>query len=189
MEANKREIVYVTGNKLKVDILKKFLNQDEFNVVSHSLDVPEIQADSSIEVAKHSAKYASDLLRADVLKNDSGLVIPALNGFPGPYSKFVENSLLVDGLLAVMSNQTDRYCYYLDAFAYCEYGKEPVVFVSKTEGEIATEPSGDYGSSFDKLFVPKGKTYTMANMDYDEFVLCFDKTGVEQLAEYLKNKQ
>ena len=181
----KKEITYVTGNQLKVDYLKSILGK-EFEIKIENIDCPEIQSDSIEEVAAYSAKYASDLLKCNVLKNDSGLVIPPLNGFPGPYSKYVEQTLDFGGILALMKDKTDRTAYYLDAFAYCEYGKDPKIFISKSYGTIASEKSGDFGNGFDKIFVPSGRVQTMANLSYDEFLKCFDNTALNELAEYLK---
>ena len=53
-----------------------------FEVKQIKMDVPELQKDKIEDVAKYSAKWASDELKCAVLKNDSGLCIDALNGFP-----------------------------------------------------------------------------------------------------------
>lgn len=184
----KKQITYVTGNQLKIDYLKSVLPEDEFEIIGKKIDCPEIQSDSIEEVAAFSAKWASDFLKCDVLKNDSGLVLPALNGFPSAYSKYVEQTLQADGILALMKGKENREGYYLDAFAYCEYGKEPVVFTQKSHLTIAQEKSGNHGSYFDKICIAKGHTVTMANLPYDEFLKCFNNEGVYKLAEYLKNK-
>jgi non-canonical purine NTP pyrophosphatase (RdgB/HAM1 family) len=183
----KKVIVYATTNKMKIDLIKSILNNDEFEIIGKNLDLPEIQADSIEEVAKFSAKYASQMLKCDVLKNDSGLIIPALNGFPSAYTKYVQDVLGPDGILALMKGKQNREAYYLDAYAYCEFGKEPIVFVSKTYGEIAKRKSGKNGFGYDKIFVSKGKQTTMANLTYEEFLGCFDTTGVNQLAQHLRN--
>jgi XTP/dITP diphosphohydrolase len=183
----KQQIIYVTGNQMKVDYLNSVLG-NEFEIIGKKIDCPELQLDEIKEIACHSAKYASDLLQCNVLKNDSGLVIPSLGGFPGPYSKYVEEKLDHDGILALMKNKTDRTAYYLDAFAYCEYGKEPVVFVSKSYGTIAKRKSGKFGNGYDKIFKPLNKQKTMASMSYKEFLSCIDDSGVKELANYLKNK-
>lgn len=185
----KKTIVYVTGNQIKVDYLKSVLNSDEFEIVAKKIDCPEIQADHVEEVAKFSAKWASDHLKCDVLKNDCGFIIPALNGFPNAYAKYVEETLGADGILALMKNKSDRTAYYLEAFAYCEYQKEPVVFFSKTYGTIAKRKSGKNGRGFDKIFIPQNKTKTAANLTYEEFLKCFDDTGALALADYLKSKE
>ena len=184
----KKQIVYVTGNQMKVDVLNRFLDQNEFEVVAKKIDCPELQLDSIEEVAINSAKYASEYLKQAVLKNDSGLVIPALNGFPGPYSKYVEYTLKEEGILALLRGKTDRVAYYQDAYAYCEYGKEPVLFTCRTYGTIAEQASGDFGNYFDRIFIPAGKTLPMSHMKYDEFLDCINIDAVNELASYLKSK-
>ena len=184
-----KKIVYVTGNKMKADYLRQVFKNNEFEIIQKQIDCPEIQADEIEAVAKFSAKWASETLKMSVLKNDSGLMIPALNGFPAAYSKYVETTLGADGILALMRGKENREAYYLDAFAYCEYGKEPVVFTQKSYGTIAMEKSGEQGNDFDKFFIPSGKKVTMANMSYEEFLTCFNDSGVYELADYLKHKK
>lgn len=184
---SKKQIIYVTGNQLKVDYLKSVLNSDEFEIIANKIDCPEIQSDYIEEVAAHSSLYASEMLKCDVLKNDSGLVIPALNGFPNAYSKYVEQTLGADGILALLKNATDRTAYYLDAFAYTKFGQKPKIFVAKSYGTIAKRKSGKYGNGYDKIFIPQGKTKTMASMTPQEFLTCFNNSAAYELAHYLKN--
>ena len=66
------------------------------------MELIEKQADSIEEVAKYSSEIASKQLKASTLKNDSGLVIPALNNFPSAYTKYVEetlNKLLAESMI------------------------------------------------------------------------------------------
>ena len=140
------------------------------------------------EVAKFSSKYASDLLKKNTLKNDSGLVIPSLKGFPGVYTKYVETTLGVDGVLKLLDEIEDRSAYFIEVLAYTEYGKEPVTFTSKTEGTIAKAPSGENGWSWDFIFIPKGENKTLAHYSDDERWKFWDSTAYVQLANYLKDQ-
>ena len=88
-----KKINYITTNKFKVTVAKGYLEPHGFEIEAKSIDCPEIQADTIEEVAKFSSKYASDFLKEDTLKNDSGLVIPALNGFPSAYTKYVDQTI------------------------------------------------------------------------------------------------
>ena len=182
-----KEITFVTGNWAKIASAKQALEPLGFKINNVKMETIEIQADTMEEVAKYSAKYASDKLKTNVLKNDSGLVIPALNGFPGPYTHYVDDTLGEDGILKLMEGKTDRYAYFIEALAYCEYGKDPIVIVSKTEGEIALEKSGEYGWSWDFIFIPKGETKTMGNFKDEDRWNLWNNTGYQKLAEYLNN--
>ena len=77
-----KEITYVTGNWAKIESARQYLEPLGIKVSNIKMETNEIQADSVEEVAKHSAKEASDILKKDVLKNDTGLYVDALNGFP-----------------------------------------------------------------------------------------------------------
>ena len=46
------------------------------------MDTTEIQTDTIEEVAAYSAKEASEKLKCVVVKNDTEIMIDALNGFP-----------------------------------------------------------------------------------------------------------
>lgn len=76
------KVIYCTGNKFKLKVAKEIMEPLGFEVEGKKLDIPEIQADSIEEVAKYSSKYASEMLNMSTLKNDSGLVIPALKKLP-----------------------------------------------------------------------------------------------------------
>ncbi len=184
-----KKINYITGNEFKVKVAKGNLEPLGFEIVQKDINCPEIQADTIEEVAKYSSKYASDYLHENTLKNDSGIVIPALNGFPSAYSKYVDQTIGVDGVLKLMDGIEEREAYFLEVLAYTEYGKEPIVFTSKTEGTLAKVKSGDNGWSWDFIFVPKGQNKTMACFEDDERWKLWDESGYNKLAEYLKNKK
>lgn len=183
-----KKITYITGNQYKVVGAKGFLEPLGFEIDAKDIDCLEIQADTMEEVAKFSSKYASNLLKKNTLKNDSGLVIPSLKGFPGVYTKYVEKTLGVDGVLKLLDEIEDRSAYFIEVLAYTEYGKEPVTFTSKTEGTIAKAPSGENGWSWDFIFIPKGENKTLAHYPDDERWKFWDSTAYVQLANYLKDQ-
>ena len=183
-----KKITYVTGNWAKIESARQFLEPLGFEIDNVKMDVIEIQADAASEVAMFSAKYASDKLKCDVLKNDSGLYVEALGGFPGPYTHYADDTIKEDGLLKLLDGETNRKAKFVESFAYCEYGKEPVVFESVTNGTIATEKSGTYGLSCDFVFIPDGQTKTLGNFPDDERWKLWNTDGFYKLAEYLKNK-
>ena len=184
-----KEITYVTGNWAKIESARQYLEPLGIKVSNIKMETNEIQADSVEEVAKHSAKEASDILKKDVLKNDTGLYVDALNGFPGPYTHYVDDTLGENGILKLLNGEENRSAKFIEAFAYCEYGSEPVVFTSITKGTIAKEKSGEYGWSLDYIFIPDGKDKTMANYPDEERFLLWSNEGYEKLIEYLKNKE
>ena len=182
------KITYVTGNWAKIKSAKQILEPLGFEIDNIKLDCPELQLDSIEEVAKNSSKWASEHLKANTLKNDSGLVVPALKGFPGPYTHYADDTIGEDGLLKLMEGVEDRKAYFVECLAYTEQGKEPVSFVSITNGTIAKEKSGSFGWSWDYIFIPDGQDKTLACFDDDVRFTFWDDSAYLKLAEYLKNK-
>ena len=183
-----KKIILVTGNMKKLISARQFLEPYGIQVDNVKMETTEIQSDSIEEIAASSAKEASDKLKCTVLKNDTGFFIDALNGFPGAYTHQIMAEIGTDGVLKLMRGVKDRKAHYREAFAYCEYGKEPVVFTSITSGTIATRKSGKYGLRIDPIFIPEGHTKTMAHYNDDERFKLWNTSAYDELAKYILEK-
>ena len=84
------------------------------------LEVPEIQADTVLEVAQAKARAAYDVLGEPLVVHDCGLCVAALNDFPGPFTKFVNYKLGTQGLLALLRDEEDRRAGWADAIVYVD---------------------------------------------------------------------
>ncbi|MBO5529976.1 MAG: non-canonical purine NTP pyrophosphatase [Bacilli bacterium] len=182
------KITLVTGNWAKIAQAKEFLEPKGYEVDNIKMDTIEIQADSIEEVAKYSAKWASDELKVNIIKNDTGIVIDALNGFPAAYTHYVQDTIGEDGILKLMDGIENRKAKFVQALAYCEYGKEPVVFVSETTGTISKEKQGEHGWCWDFIFIPDGQTKTLACFEDSERFKLWNDTGYNQLIDYLEKQ-
>lgn len=183
------DLVYVTGNKYKIEVAKNNLEPFGFNIIQKVIDCPEIQDDEIEKVSQFSAKYAANALNMPVIKNDCGFIIPALNGFPGAYAKYAEHTLGEDGLLKLMQGKENRYCYFLEVVSYCEPNGEPVSFFSKTEGEITHEKRGTDGIGYDYIFIPKGYSQTLAELDPSQTWKVWEPKALIDLKDYLLSKK
>ena len=181
------KICYVTGNKLKVDLANRIFKDLDIEIIQENIETPEIQSLDCEEVAKYSAKYAADLLNKPVFKNDSGIVIPALGGFPGALSRYAEDTIGAEGYVKLLEGK-DKKCYWIEVLAYCEPGKEPVSFTSLTYGKIADKVHEGRGYNFDKIYIPDGDTRAFSEMSYEEQLSYFDNTAYLKLYEYLKER-
>ena len=70
---------------------KNFLEPLGFEIDNEKMDTIEIQSDFVEEVAKYSVKWASEKLKKNVMKVDTGIMIEALNGFPAAYTHYVQD--------------------------------------------------------------------------------------------------
>lgn len=182
---------YATGNATKVAGAKKFLEPLGITVEQVNIDIPELQADTNEEVAIESSKYAFSKLNEMVLKNDGGLVIPALKGFPGVYTRYVEETIGAEGILKLMSDLEgdDRSAYFIECLALTEEDGNTKIFTCKTPGHISFEQSGSYGWGYDRIFIPDGETQTLGNFEDDKRLQFWSMDAYIELGNYLNNKK
>ena len=183
------KITYVTGNWAKIESARQILEPLGYEIDHIKMETPEIQADDVTDVAKYSAKWACDELNRAVLKNDSGLFVKSLNGFPGVYTHYADDTIGVDGLLKLMEGIDDREAYFKESIAYCCPGSEPIVFEGITKGKIAKEKSGEYGWSWDFVFIPEGETKTLGCFPDEERWKFWSLDSYKKLVEYLKDEE
>jgi XTP/dITP diphosphohydrolase len=184
-----KTITYVTGNIAKIESAKNALTPLGFEIDNVKMETPEIQANDVEEVSKYSAKWASEKLNKPVLKNDSGLFVNGLKGFPGVYTRYAEETIDVDGLLKLMEGLEDRTAYFKESIAYCEPGEEPVVFVGLTKGRIDTKKSGTNGWSWDYVFIPEGEEEPLACFEDNKKWSFWSQDAYKELAKYLETKK
>ena len=180
------KVILVTGNMKKLISARQFLEPHGIEVDNVKMDTTEIQSDSIEEIAAFSAKEASEKLKCSVLKNDTGFFIEEFGNFPGAYAHQVMDTIGTEGILKLMRGVKNRKAYYREAFAYCEYGKEPVVFTAITKGRIATRKSGKYGLKIDPIFIPDGYTKTMAHYSDDKRFNTWNTKVFDEIADYIK---
>ncbi|MDD3042303.1 MAG: XTP/dITP diphosphatase [Methanosarcinaceae archaeon] len=154
-----KKIVFVTGNKGKFAEVRDILASRGIEVIQNKNGYPELQEDELEPIAASGASYVAEKLNMPVMVDDSGIFIKALNGFPGPYSRFVEDNLGNPKVLKLMEDEKDRSAYFKTVIGYCEPGKEPLVFPGVVEGKIAFEERGTGGFGYDPIFEYEGKTF------------------------------
>ena len=102
---------FITSNKGKIAALKRsFLNAGRFDIKVNQVqaDIVEPQLNNIADVSKYKAMEAFKILKKPILVEDGGLVIEALNGFPGPYTKYVLSTIGIDGILKLMNGENNR---------------------------------------------------------------------------------
>lgn len=167
MKKYKNKLIYLTTNPHKMEEANEFFgNKYGFNleIIDPDFEVIEIQAKTCEEVVKFSVKYAADKLGHPVLKSDTGLYIEALGGLPGPYNSYFDKQIGIDKFLRLLKDEINRKARIEYCFAYCEPGKEPIVFCGGGTGSISYEPKGKKGRWHDKFYIPDGETLTLSEL-------------------------
>ena len=130
---------------------------------------------SFIENALIKARHASEKTNKPAMADDSGIVVPALNGAPGIYSArysgkgdTANNEKLLRALDGVEG--AARNAFYVAVIALIKHPNDPMPIIAegRWHGRIAETPAGDGGFGYDPLFIPDGFDITAAQMTRDE---------------------
>ena len=158
------EILFATGNSNKVSeasrVLAKFGHTiSQLEIDGKTLDFSEPQADGIQEIAISKSVQARDFVmgtnfeESPILVEDSGLFINSLNGFPGPYSSFVERKIGLQGILDLLKNKEERVAEY-KAIAILSTKNETISSEGICIGNISRKIIGGMGFGYDPIFIP-----------------------------------
>ena len=183
------KLVYLTTNKYKfreAEIVLKDKYGLDIEIMNPDFEIYEIQAKTCAEVAAFSVKYAADKLGKPCLKSDTGLYLEALGGLPGPYNAYFDKQIGVEKFLDLIKDEPNRNAKLEHCFAFCEPGKEPVVFSGGSTGTISKEPRGNDGRWHDFFYVPAGDTRTLAEIGDEDQAEKASKYGnaIDQFAQW-----
>jgi XTP/dITP diphosphohydrolase len=186
------KIYYITSNPLKFQIAKIALASCDVILEQTNIETPEIQSFDVVEIASFSAKWASRELDKPVALTDAGYFIEALNGFPGPFIKYINKWLTSDDLLRLMKGISNRNVIVKTCLAYCEPNQEPVIFTSSISGSIAENAvkTNKGGTPINEVFIPSGYKMVESQLTKDDVLEFYSKleTYWEKLAIYLSKK-
>jgi len=110
-------VTFVTTNSGKLREAREYLDGP---VEQLDYDYTEIQADDIATVAAHGARSAYRYADEPVIVDDSGLTIAALDGFPGPYSSYVEQRVGIERVARLARDEPDRSAAFRGVVAYCD---------------------------------------------------------------------
>jgi XTP/dITP diphosphohydrolase len=181
------EIAFVTSNEGKLREAEKILNKYGINIVHAPLRLEEKRSESVEEIAEGCALRAYSALRKPLFVEDSGLFVPALNGFPGAYSAWVFGKIGNEGILRLLSGTEDRSAEFRCAIAFTE-GKEVRLFTGSVMGRVSESIRGNGGFGYDPVFVPEGEEKTFAEAPSLKDSLSHRTRALHKLGEHLSRK-
>lgn len=169
----KKKVVFASNNKGKIAELRMLMPATYEIVTLIEAGITEEIEEPFFtfrENALAKAKYVYDKTGLPCFSEDSGLVVPALNGDPGVLSARYAGAHGDDKannakLLAELAKDEniDSAAYYTAVICWYD-GSAPVYFEGKCEGYIATEEKGSNGFGYDPLFIPEGFDQTFGEL-------------------------
>ena len=195
------KLIIATNNAGKVREIKAIFNglYDEIASLKDENIKADVVEDGSTfkENAEKKAMEISLLTDCDVLADDSGLCVDALDGAPGVYSARFSgtgdddknNELLIEKLKDVpFSKRTAR---FVSAISVAKNGK--VLFTceaSSDTGLITDKPAGENGFGYDSVFYHPDYKKTFAELDSDvKNSISHRKRALELVRQQLLNRK
>ena len=178
-------LYFYTTNRFKFRIAHRLLRRYGIALERVEPEFREAQAESCEAVVKDA------LMRAELLPaiaEDSGLIIPALRGFPGTITSYVQRTLSAEHLLRLLAERENREACFRSVVGLREGGGIRF-FTGEMCGRIAEEPRGSSEYWYDTLFIPEGETRTLAEMSFEEVLAISDwRKSFTALGEYLSGQ-
>jgi len=173
-----KKILIASTNRHKVREIQKIFDfpATRFSSLTEYHDIPEAVEDgktfeeNSLIKAKHYYQYT----QTPVIADDSGLVVPALNGEPGIHSARYageqsaydkNNALLLSRMKELQDDQ--RFAYFVCVIVYFD-GKDILISEGRAEGRIIDQLKGTGGFGYDPLFYYPAAGKTFAEMASEE---------------------
>ncbi len=152
-------MLFASTNLGKINEVKEILG---VNIKSLN-DIKKIEiienGNTFLENAILKAKEVYKQTGIPTISDDSGLEIPALNGFPGILThRFLDgpDTRRNQEILRLMKNKKNRICYFTCSIAYFD-GMNLVTYEYKLKGCIAYKEKINNGFGFDSIFLYNGK--------------------------------
>ncbi|MFH1752184.1 MAG: RdgB/HAM1 family non-canonical purine NTP pyrophosphatase [archaeon] len=183
-----KNITFVTGNQLKFENAKRILSNYGIQVFPVQLELPEIQAKTIKEVAVNKALTAALKINRNVVCDDTGILINALNGFPGPYTKFIQEKISSEKIVKFLEEINDKTAVFESVIVYAKPSGYTKTFKTIIEGKITENKRGSHGWGWDTVFELKKTKKTLAEHDSKERTLFWNK-GYKDLGKWLKEKK
>ncbi len=177
------KLLLATQNRGKIKEISRMLRH---------LNIELIQPEEEIEVEESGKSFMENAYlkalayfkRYDIptLADDSGLVVPSLEGYPGIYSsrfysldwggkeevQTSKDQANIKKLLRLLEGSKDRRAYF-KAVVCLMLNEEFYIFAEGVcHGEIAESPRGSAGFGYDPIFKPLGYEKTIAELSPEE---------------------
>lgn len=182
-----KKVYLLTGNPGKIKAANHIFNEYNTEVLPLELDIPEIQAESSVEIATHMVKEAYRLTGKPAIREDHSFYIEEL-GFPGPFMAYADKTISPEQLLKILGTLESRNAYFELGAAYIDSEGDVQQYSYKVPIVMADEIRGTDKLKWERLMMFPGGVKTFAEFTEEE-----DDPGVwsknyEDIAKFIKDK-
>ncbi|MCX6782787.1 MAG: hypothetical protein NTZ20_02170 [Candidatus Levybacteria bacterium] len=175
---------YITSNKEKIITARRNLEPLGITFQEFDLELAELQSESFVEIATYKAKQAYEKLHIPLFISDHGWSIPALNGFPGAYMKYMNKWLSSQDFLNLMQSHDDKTIIKSEVICYID-GTHIKHFIAEIKGSFINEIRGEGLPAMRVAsLLPSGKT--VAECTQEGINSYVENTNWKEFATWLK---
>ncbi len=156
------QVHLVTKNKGKLMAAQSVFGEGSIELLPVEKDYPEIQADSSIEIARYTALEVAKETNKPAVREDHSIFLHGLSGTPGPYMAFFEKRISPELLLKLLEKVTDRTGYFEVGTSLAFPDGTSQDFSFTVPFSIATEMRGELQGGWNTVIILDGETRTLA---------------------------
>jgi XTP/dITP diphosphohydrolase len=174
-----KNILIASGNAHKVSEIRKILHGLPCNVLSlkdihNTVSEPEETGLTFGANAFIKASAYKGIFSEWILADDSGIVVPALDGEPGIYSaryagvgaSDADNRQKLQAKVRELGGHIEA--YFVCALSLLIPNSEPKSFEAHWNGHVMDDDRGENGFGYDSMFIPLNETRTSAQMSEGE---------------------
>ena len=156
-------INFVTHNLNKFNEINAIMENNKIGISMVKLEYEEIQADSTEYISNDSCKKLVNVVDSPYFIDDTGLYIEDLNGFPGPYASYVQETLGNKNIIKLASGSR---AYFKTVISF--YYEKVYQFTGILNGKISGEEKGENKFGYDPIFIPENYNKTLAEVTLEE---------------------
>ncbi|MDY0097440.1 MAG: non-canonical purine NTP pyrophosphatase [Candidatus Dojkabacteria bacterium] len=135
-------ILFITTNQNKIVTANRLLEPFGITVEGLKIDgIIEPQTEDIVEISKIKAQQAYEKVQKPLLVSDGSWIIPALNGFPGPYMAYVNKWFTSQDFLNLMKEKENKEIILRECVTYIDKDQTKT-FISDTKGFFVEKESG-----------------------------------------------
>ena len=174
MGKNKKKInsiVIASQNPGKIKEMLPFikkLNTKIYFAKDFKLKEPKEDGSNFVENALKKSRYVNNKTKKVSIADDSGLVIPSLQGKPGVFSaRWAGEKKDFNRAMKKVNNRLYKKktnAYYISVLAISWNKKKEEIFIGKIFGSLTWPPRGNLGFGYDPIFIPKGYSKTFGEL-------------------------
>lgn len=155
------KIYFISKNVGKLRAVRHAFEGSDVDIEQLDGDFPEIQAETSLEVARHTAIAASKQMGVPVLREDGSVCLQGLGGLPGPFMAYIEKMIAPETLASLLEGR-DRSGYFEGATVLAYPDGATIERVYRVHFTVAQEPRGELQAGWNQVLILEGEDRTMA---------------------------